>query len=96
MEELQKQVSEILKHSSANDKAAEELNAALEVCGELKSEAVANLVLNAYRQGMNVFFDGYLKYEKEAEKLRKQIDKVKEHLFADYIKDNEVKQEIPF
>lgn len=86
MEELKKQVETILNGCLANENAATELAEVLQKSDITTNEEYAHLILGAYQQGTNVFWDSYMKTQAEEKKLRDQVGKIKDRLYNDFIK----------
>lgn len=95
MEEIKKKISEILSGSLSNKNASTEITGVLNT-QHLGNNDVALLILAAYSQGIAVFRDSYLDASSKAMKLEEQVEKVKQHMFDDYIKDIKVEQKLPF
>lgn len=78
MEELQKQVREILDYTLDKDNETNQIADALDKC-ELTNHDIAQLIVNAYDQGVDKYFMGYIKNDNI-------LNKVKERLLNDFIK----------
>lgn len=95
MEEIKKKISEILCGSLSNENASTEITGVLNT-QQIGNNDVALLILAAYSQGTAVFRDSYLDASIKARKLEEQVEKVKQRMFEDYIKDIKVEPQIPF
>lgn len=95
MEEIKKKISEILSCSLLDENASTEITGVLNT-QQIGNNDVALLILAAYSQGVNTFCNNYLDASSKARRLEKQVEKVKERLFYDYINGTKVEPQNPF
>lgn len=85
MEELKERVKQILASNGILNK--EQCENELEELLEGKATpAVIPLIIEAYNQGINVYYASWKKQGEEIDKLKATIEKVKDRVFYDFLK----------
>lgn len=84
MEELKERVKQILMSHGIleREKGEKEL---VELLEDTTPKAVATLIIEAYNQGVNVYYDAWKKQGEEIDEMKATIEKVKERVFLDFL-----------
>jgi hypothetical protein len=84
MEELKERVKEILSFRGILEREQGEKELVKLLEGATPT-AVATLIIEAYNQGINVFYGSCKKQSEEINELKATIEKVKERVFNDFL-----------
>lgn len=84
MEELKDRVKQILISHGILEREQGEKELA-ELVEGVTPMGVATLIIEAYNQGVNVYYDTWKKQGEEIEELKATIEKVKERVFIDFL-----------
>lgn len=84
MEELKERVKQILISHGILEREQGEKELA-ELVEGVTPMGVATLIIEAYNQGVNVYYDTWKKQGEEIEELKATIEKVKERVFIDFL-----------
>lgn len=84
MEELKERVKQILLSHGILEKEKGEKELA-ELLEGASPTAVATLIIEAYNQGINVYYASWKKQSEEIDELKATIEKVKERVFFDFL-----------
>lgn len=85
MEELKERVKQILIKDGILNKEQGEKELA-ELLEGATPTAVATLIIEAYNQGINVYYNSWKKQGEIIDELQSTIEKVKERVFNDFLK----------
>ena len=85
MEELKERVKQILIKDGILNKEQGEKELA-ELLEGATPTAVATLIIEAYNQGINVYYNSWKKQSEIIDELTATIEKVKERVFNDFLK----------
>jgi hypothetical protein len=84
MEELKERVKQILLSHGILEREQGEKELA-ELLEGATPTAVATLIIEAYNQGVNVYYDTWKKQGEEIDELTATIEKVKDRVFLDFL-----------
>lgn len=84
MEELKERVKQILITDGILNKEQGEKELA-ELLEGATPTAVATLIIEAYNQGVNVYYNSWKKQGEEIDELKATIERVKDRVFNDFL-----------
>lgn len=84
MEELKERVKQILLSHGILEREKGEKKLA-ELLDGATPTAVATLIIEAYNQGINLYYASWKKQQEEIERLNATIEKAKERVFFDFL-----------